>query len=596
MDLSSIAGEALVGSWLDLLLDGAPPEALARHHDELRAAGGGEDVDRDAHSALRLRSLLAQRRQRATELSALNDIAHRLSTVPDPDDVVREVVGQARRLLGVDLAYLALVQDDHLRIDVADGALTPQLLGLRIPLDAGIAAAVVARGEPVWTPDYRTEPGVRRDADADQAATAENLRGLLGVPLSLHGRVLGALLAGERQERSFDSDEIALLSALAAHAAVAIDNARSAQASRATAHRLERTLHWDRRLTRVVLDGGGVDDLLGEVAAAATDEVVFARAGESPDVRPDVLDALDSTGAATSLVSPDGHLLVQPVIAGERVLGALVLSGPAEPSDDDRLLLERAAPPLALVIVGQEAVERAARLTRDAHLLDLLSRPVVDAARQSRAAGLDPARTYSVLVARPSTAAARSRLAAALPDGSALAAEGGRLLAVVPVASPDALGEDWEERTGDLTAGAAGPAAGPGDLARCRREAEQALDALVALDRRGRFATAASLGVYQVLLTHQGRQDVRGMLDRELGAVLVEEERRSVPLLRTLHAFLDHGRRPAAAATELGVHVNTLYQRLAVLDRLLGEDWRQPDRALDLHLLLRLHSALPQLS
>lgn len=583
-------------SWLDLLLDDASADALARHHDALREIEGGPDVDRDAHSALRLSSLLAQRRQRATELSALNDIARGLSTLRDPDDLVREVVGQARRLLGVDLTYLALVEDDHLRIDVADGALTPHLLGLSIPLDTGIAAAVVTRGEPVWTADYRTEPGVRHDAEADRAAAAENMRGLLGVPLSVHGRVLGALLAGKRQERSFGEDEIALLSALAAHAAVAIDNARSAQESRATVDRLERTLRWDRRLTRVVLDGGGVDDLLGEVVAAAGDRVVFAYAGEPAPLHPDVLDpvlaSLDATGAATDLTCPDGRLLVQPVIAGGRVLGALVLAGPAEPSADDRLLLERAAPPLALILVGQEAVERAARLTRDAHLLDLLSRPVVDAARQLRGAGLDPARTYSVLVARPSTAAARTRLATALPDGSALATEGGRLLAVVPVDDPNALGADWPD---DLTAGAAGPAAGAGDLVRCRRDAERALDTLVALDRTGQVTTAEGLGVYQVLLSTQGRQDVRGMVERELGAVLAEERQRSVPLVRTLHAFLDHGRRPAATATELGVHVNTLYQRLAVIDRLLGENWRESDRALDLHLLLRLNTALPRL-
>jgi pimeloyl-ACP methyl ester carboxylesterase len=41
-------------------------------------------------------------------------------------------------------------------------------------------------------------------------------------------------------------------------------------------------------------------------------------------------------------------------------------------------------------------------------------------------------------------------------------------------------------------------------------------------------------------------------------------------------------------ARTLGVHVNTLYQRIALLDRLLGPDWRQPPRSLDLHVLLRL--------
>jgi len=412
------------------------------------------------------------------------------------------------------------------------------------------------------------------------------------VPLTLRGRVLGALLACKRQERSFSEEEIALLSALAAHAAVAIDNARSAQASRATVHRLERTLRWDRRLTRVVLDGGGVDDLLGEVAASATEEVVFVHAGERPpthaDVLGPVLDALDGESAATVV----GDLLVQPVIAGRRVLGALVLTGAGA---DDRLLVERAAPPLALILVGQEAVERAARLTRDAHLLDLLSRPVVDAARQLRGAGLDPSRTYSVVVARPSTPAARSRLVAALPEGTTVATEGGRLLAAVPVADPEALTGRWDDSAG-LTAGIAGPAAGAGDLARCRHRAEQALETLVALDRTGQLTSAEGLGVYQVLLSRQGRENVRSMVERELGAVLAEERHRSVPLARTLHAFLDHGRRPAAAAAELGVHVNTLYQRLAVLDRLLGENWREPDRALDLHLLLRLYQALPRLT
>jgi len=37
------------------------------------------------------------------------------------------------------------------------------------------------------------------------------------------------------------------------------------------------------------------------------------------------------------------------------------------------------------------------------------------------------------------------------------------------------------------------------------------------------------------------------------------------------------------------VHVNTVYQRLATLDRLLDDGWR--GRALDLQVLLRLHRA-----
>ncbi|MCA2226345.1 helix-turn-helix domain-containing protein [Nonomuraea sp. NEAU-L178] len=41
----------------------------------------------------------------------------------------------------------------------------------------------------------------------------------------------------------------------------------------------------------------------------------------------------------------------------------------------------------------------------------------------------------------------------------------------------------------------------------------------------------------------------------------------------------------------MAIHVNTLYQRLAAADRLLGEGWRSPQRALELHMLLPLTAA-----
>ena len=47
--------------------------------------------------------------------------------------------------------------------------------------------------------------------------------------------------------------------------------------------------------------------------------------------------------------------------------------------------------------------------------------------------------------------------------------------------------------------------------------------------------------------------------------------------------------RPSATAPALGVHVNTLYQRLAVIDRVLGPAWRE--RALELQVLLRVRAA-----
>jgi DNA-binding PucR family transcriptional regulator len=119
---------------------------------------------------------------------------------------------------------------------------------------------------------------------------------------------------------------------------------------------------------------------------------------------------------------------------------------------------------------------------------------------------------------------------------------------------------------------------------------QQTVDVLSTLGRSGEAATAQGLGIYRILLTYAGRQELAGLVEAQLGPVLREEERRGVPLLATMEAYLDHGRRHAATAQALSIHVNTLYQRLDTLDRLLGDTWRTGHRAIELDLVLRLRA------
>ena len=86
-----------------------------------------------------------------------------------------------------------------------------------------------------------------------------------------------------------------------------------------------------------------------------------------------------------------------------------------------------------------------------------------------------------------------------------------------------------------------------------------------------------------------------GLVEAQLGSVLREEQRRGVPLLATMDAYFDHGRRHSASAQALGIHANTLYRRLDTLDRLLGDTWREGHRATDLHLVLRLNKSATSL-
>lgn len=176
-----------------------------------------------------------------------------------------------------------------------------------------------------------------------------------------------------------------------------------------------------------------------------------------------------------------------------------------------------------------------------------------------------------------------------LPIGTVIAADGPRLLAVVPTDDAASLAAAWDKHGAQTaTVGIAGPTSTPMELARCYHEAIQTVNALLTLDQPGTATTAHRLGVYRVLLHPTGRAELSAQFDALLGDVAREQERRGMPLLATLKTYLDQGRRAAPTAKLLGVHVNTLYQRLGILDAVLGPGWREPPRAVDLQILLRV--------
>jgi hypothetical protein len=574
-------------NWLGLLMAQADLSELRAHRAALVAAGADEaGTDADARTAAEIGLMLQDRGQRVVELAALNDIAGRLASVSDPEELLVEVVDQARRLLGVDLTYVVLLDDDELRIEVASGDRSSRLVGTRLPRTAGLAGSVVESGASRWTPDYRTDPDLVHEPGADRAAAAESIRGLLGVPLTVRGRVLGVLLAAKREERRFDEHEISLLTGLAAHAAVAIDNASAAHELRDAKSRLETTLRLDAEVTRAVLAGGDPVSLV-ERLQPMSDVAVrwFAHPGDGP-LGAALADVARSGGADRVHV---GGSVMQPVTAAGQLFGALVIDLEEVPAPA-LLLIERAAPLIALTLVGARATARAVQLDRDIATIDLLSRAEPDPAAERRrwwGAGLDPRRPHVVIVVGGDTGRARRYVdALSLGDGVATAVHHDQLVLVAP-ADLDVAAR-WHGDEAPI-AGLAGPFSEPAGLRTAHAEASRTARAMTALGHTGTLARAADLGVFSVLLSRTGRRELREQTSRELGPVLADERARGVPLIETLEVFLDHGRRPTATAAALRVHVNTVYQRLATLDRLLGQGWR--DRSLELQVLLRLRRA-----
>ena len=63
-------------------------------------------------------------------------------------------------------------------------------------------------------------------------------------------------------------------------------------------------------------------------------------------------------------------------------------------------------------------------------------------------------------------------------------------------------------------------------------------------------------------------------------------------LAPTLETYLEQARHDARTCDVLHIHANTLYQRLDRITKVLGPHWKEPGRALELQVALRLHRLL----
>ncbi|MGC5584969.1 helix-turn-helix domain-containing protein [Ornithinimicrobium sp. W1665] len=619
-----------------------------------RAAEDGVDPAhaRRVHElASRARGLRDLGRRRESELSALFETVADLAALKDLDDVLDAIVRRARTLLACDVSYLSLNDDEagETYMRITQGIHTEQFRNVRLPFGEGLGGLVAQTARPYSTDDYFADERFAHTRTIDGAVAAEEITAILGVPLILGRTVIGVLYAANHDARPFGREDVDLLSSFAGHAAVAIDNARRNEETHQALADLRRTSDLLRanvegvqlataahdRLTGVVLQGGSLQDVAGELQAVLgqTVAVVDARgavlAASDPGTTPDeaLLDLARRSLQDNRTVVGEGAS-VAPVWAGGAPLAAVVV---AEELDDvARRILERAATTAALIMVVHRSVAESQSRLRGDLLLDLLVGRAGDGALTARATqlGTDLNREHAVLVvdgADPQLVQLAGDLAGAR---SGLAVEvGDRLVVALPELTPVEAGRELLDRASARgpvgrgsdgapgspagrgrrgarpgvprtlgrslpTVGAAGPAGGPAGLRTAYHEATRCLEALLALGRRGEVADPEALGFVGLLL---GRGDPAQHVRARLGPVLDYDELRGTDLAGTLEAWLAEDRHLGRTAERLHIHPNTVSQRLDRVGRLLGAGWQAPDRLLEMGLALRLLHVLPVL-
>ncbi|RKT85707.1 GAF domain-containing protein [Saccharopolyspora antimicrobica] len=581
---------------LELLAGGASSERLAH------VAVENPRLARASALALRIHSTLSAHRRRETELSALFDTASDLARLRDTDAVLRSIVRRGRTLLGVDVSYLSLNDEAAGRtyMRVTDGSVSALFQKVTLGMGEGLGGLVAQTAQPYATRDYFGDERFRHTLPIDSAVRDEGLTAILGVPLALGDQVIGVLYASDRTRREFTPEEIALLSSLADHAAIALDNAALLEEISEQSAALHRAEEAHDRLMDLVLRGAAVpevaaavaDVLHGEIGLFDADGVELTNADPVPPV-PSASAVAASRASGRAMSTADGWVCA--VQAGPELLGSMVLSGRGDLVDADRRLFERAAVVTALLLMLRRSVAKAEDEVRGELLTDLLTAPERNPgallARAERL-GLDLAQPHAVLIAHAERVP-RTRLAVAAGRCAALAGiHAEEVVLLVPATDPGPLAARTAETLrsavdGLVTVGASGPAHGPQEIAAAHAEAARCLRALLALGRIGEGASMDGLGFLGVLLGEQ--TDLPGFVRRTIGPVLDYDARRGTELLATLQAYFAAGGNLTRAKDVLHVHVNTVVQRLDRIGSLLGADWQTPDRALEIHLALRLH-------
>ncbi len=169
--------------------------------------------------------------RRVRELAALNKAGQAVVSELDRNRMLELVIEETRELLGVEAASILLCEPacDELVFAAAADSISGHLVGLRMPIDTGLAGWVVRQRQPVMVNDAYSDPRFYRQVDAQTGLTT---RSLLAAPLMIRDEVVGVVEAINKVGGQFTSLDLEVLETMAGSAAIAIENARLFQAER----------------------------------------------------------------------------------------------------------------------------------------------------------------------------------------------------------------------------------------------------------------------------------------------------------------------------------------------------------------------------
>ena len=642
IDLHQQRAEALI----ELLHQGAPADDFARRLAEVEAlpegCPGKSTLVETVRMAMAVRNRLELQQQRERGMLAVIDSAQDLSSRLDVTSLLRAIVSRARNLLGSHVAWLSTYDANrgHYHVLVADGALSQSTSCMVAARDRGVGSILMSTRLPFTTPDYLHDKRFAHDPKLDDTFRIEGIAALVGVPLIWDGEVIGLLFVADRYHRMHTAQSISILSTLATHGAVALKNARDfehataalekAEQARAELERHVRSIQAaaeaHEQMTSLLAKGaslatlcqlvaqllGGsvlVLDETGQVVSKGTAtgyvgtgvQTCASQGAHSAELAR-ALSSSRQIGRSAVAYAADGESCrVMAVIGGDDVLGSTALFHRGELDEISVRTFERSSSVIAIVLLSQERME-AARNRGASTLLRSLVSPRQDEpalmANQADRHGVDLSRPLSLMLIEmdgPSAgyAARRFRTLAPLPEVLVDAIDGVLVVLCGATRSPEVRNtiSNWARLdTKAIHRGVLSrPVSGPAEIPALYATLKRALGVLRRIGVHGQIVGQNELALYSTLFETHDQASLAAFLDATIGALISQDRKRTWELTSTLLTYFDSNQNNKVTAQRLQIHVNTLRQRLATIEDLIGY-WGNASRALEIHVALRLWS------
>jgi K+-sensing histidine kinase KdpD len=173
---------------------------------------------------------LADLQQHLAQLETLLVMSRVLASTLDLPTLLDLIVKAGREMIDCEACSILLLdsKSGELYFEAASGG-AEAIKRIAVPLDSSVAGWVCRSGRPIVISDTSADKRFYKQADVESSFTTHSI---LAAPLKVKDKTIGCLEAiNKRGGATFGEDDTEILTTLAAHAAVAIQNARLFQQS-----------------------------------------------------------------------------------------------------------------------------------------------------------------------------------------------------------------------------------------------------------------------------------------------------------------------------------------------------------------------------